>query len=208
MNRETFVFYSSIYEASLHLTKEERGEFLEVIIEYSLKGKLSEMPKGTVRAMFESCKVNIDKQITNYKNGAKPKRNRSETEAKPKRTANYKEKEKEKEKDINKKIKQKKELDTYPDNLNIKAFEDWLAYKGSNYSRQGKTLSMNKLTKFDPITQREMVDNSIMNNYKGLFEIKKQNNGQTKSNNKTYDTIDKFFNQQQTQGEIIDARID
>ncbi len=110
MMRDTFVFYNSFYTSALHLPKKERGEFLEVIAEYSLTGKLQEMPEGIVRAMFESCKVNMDKQLTNYKNGAKPKRNRSETEAKPKRTrseteakpkrkANYKEKEKEKEKE-------------------------------------------------------------------------------------------------------------
>jgi len=94
MMRETFVFYSSFYTSSLHLQKKERAEFLECVIEYSLTGKLSEMPEGIVRAMFESIKVNIDKQLINYKNGAKPKRITSEHEAMPKRKPNYKEKEK------------------------------------------------------------------------------------------------------------------
>ena len=97
--RETFVFYSSFYTSALHLPKKERQEFLECVIEYSINGELKEMPEGIVRAMFESIKINIDKQLTNYKNGAKPKRKGSESEAKPKRKANYKEKEKEKEKE-------------------------------------------------------------------------------------------------------------
>ena len=71
---------------------------------------------------------------------------------------------------INKK-NTKKEI-TLPENLNIEAFNQWCEYKGSSYSKQGKTLSINKLVQYPQHIQLQMVENSIMNNYKGLFEIK------------------------------------
>ena len=164
--RDTFVFYNSFYTSSLHLPKKERGEFLECVIEYSLTGKIKEMPEGIVRAMFESCKVNIDKQLTNYKNGAKPKQPKSKTEAKPKRKPNYKEKEKEKE----------KEKDTYiiPNGININAFESWCTHKGKKYSKRAKTLACKLLANYDEATQLKMVETSIMNSWSGLFEPKQQ----------------------------------
>lgn len=57
-------------------------------------------------------------------------------------------------------------------NLNLEAFEMWCKYKGKNYSKQGKTLSTNKLIEYPKDIQMKMVENSIMNNYKGLFEVK------------------------------------
>lgn len=98
-----------------------------------------------------------------------------------------------------------KEKEQYVAGLNEKAFEMWIAYKGKSYTRQGKTLSMNKLAKYDKATQQEMVENSIMNSYKGLIEPKTKK--VHKSSNTTNDTIDKFF-AQKNKGEIIDARID
>ncbi len=64
------------------------------------------------------------------------------------------------------------EEEEYPRELNIEAFKMWCKHKGSKYSKQGKTISRNKLVKYSYEQQMEMVENSIMNNYKGLFEIK------------------------------------
>jgi hypothetical protein len=61
-------------------------------------------------------------------------------------------------------------LNDYP-RVNPKAFNEWMAYK--KYKNKGaitKTLKM--LNKYDYQTQQEMVDKSIMNEYKGLFEPK------------------------------------
>lgn len=67
-----------------------------------------------------------------------------------------------------------KQKEIYPENLNIEAFNSWCEYKGKSYSNQGKSLSINKLIQYPKEVQQQMVDSSIMNNYKGLFEIKKQ----------------------------------
>jgi len=94
----------------------------------------------------------------------------------------------------------------YVAGLNQEAFEMWIAYKGTSYTKQGKTLSMNKLAKFDTVTQQQMVETSIMNGWKGLVEPKQQK--VVKSGNTTNDTIDKYFALTEKEGEIIDARID
>jgi len=90
-----------------------------------------------------------------------------------------------------KNIKKEKPKTNYPPELNVEAFEMWVEYKGKSYSKQGKTLSINKLIKYPKEIQMQMVENSIMNNYKGLFEIKLQNN-QTSRYRQTKQVIDPF----------------
>lgn len=107
---------------------------------------------------------------------------------------------------IKNKQKEKTEDEDLPENINLEAFNQWCQYKGKNYSRQGKTLSANKLSKFTHKEQREMVNNSIMNNYKGLFEVK----------NKSYDTakapevgsIAWRMQQQNNSQDAIDAEVE
>ena len=61
------------------------------------------------------------------------------------------------------------------DGVNLSAFNEWMAYK--KYKNKGAiTKTLNMLNKYDFQTQQEMVDKSIMNEYKGLFEPKKQRN--------------------------------
>lgn len=58
-------------------------------------------------------------------------------------------------------------------NINQDAFNEWMAYK--KYKNKGAiTKTLNMLNKYDYQTQQEMVDKSIMNEYKGLFEPKQQ----------------------------------
>ena len=92
----------------------------------------------------------------------------------------------------NKKNKQKKsQTEILPPELNIEAFEMWIEYKGKSYSKQGRTLTINKLIKYPKDVQLQMVENSIMNNYKGLFEIKPQGN-QVAQYQQPKQTIDPF----------------
>jgi hypothetical protein len=56
-------------------------------------------------------------------------------------------------------------------NINQNAFNEWIVYK--KYKNKGAiTKTLNMLNKYDFQTQQEMVDKSIMNEYKGLFEPK------------------------------------
>ena len=72
-------------------------------------------------------------------------------------------------KQTNKQINKQEEF--FPD-LNEEAFSMWCEHKGSKYTKQAKTISRNKLMKHDKATQLEMVEASIMNGWKGLFEPK------------------------------------
>lgn len=65
----------------------------------------------------------------------------------------------------------KGELDI-PASVNSIALDEWFKYKGAKYSKQGKALSINFLAKYDSETQYEIVQTSIMNGWKGLFEPK------------------------------------
>jgi hypothetical protein len=68
------------------------------------------------------------------------------------------------------KIQIEEKLSEYS-NINIEAFNEWMDYKKYK-SITPVTKLLNMLTRHDYYTQQEMVDNSIMNNYAGLFEIK------------------------------------
>jgi len=58
-------------------------------------------------------------------------------------------------------------------NINQDAFNEWMAYK--KYKNKGAiTKTLNMMNKHDYQTQQEMVDKSIMNEYKGLFEPKQK----------------------------------
>jgi len=58
-------------------------------------------------------------------------------------------------------------------NINQEAFDEWMFYK--KYKNKGAiTKTLNMLNRHDYQTQQEMVDKSIMNEYKGLFEPKQK----------------------------------
>ena len=88
-------------------------------------------------------------------------------------------------------ISKNKQKENLPTELNIEAYEMWLEYKGSKYTQRGKTLSINKLTKFNKQDQLAMVENSILCNYKGLFEIK--NKQSTNNQQNTENLLDNYF---------------
>lgn len=56
--------------------------------------------------------------------------------------------------------------------LNMEALKEWLEFKNYNYEKAGITKLKNMLCKYSYEVQQQIVDKSIMNNYKGLFEPK------------------------------------
>ena len=65
-------------------------------------------------------------------------------------------------------------LEVY-DVINLQAFNEWMDYKKYK-SIAPVTKTINFLCQYDPPTQQQIVDTSIMNNYKGLFEPKGKTN--------------------------------
>lgn len=71
MERESFVFYRSFYEAIHDLPKDIRLEVLTAIIEYALFGRVPEDLKPFARGMFTLIKPNIDANTARFENGKK-----------------------------------------------------------------------------------------------------------------------------------------
>ena len=94
-----------------------------------------------------------------------------------------------------------------PNGINQLLWNEWQDYrKQIKKPLTDKGLSIQlKLLCDNMMDHEEIINNSIQNNWTGLFPLKKQK--VTKSSNPTHDAIDRYF-AQQNQGEIIDARID
>lgn len=71
MERDSFIFYKSFYEAINNLPKDIRLEVLTAIIEYALYGKLPENLKPFAKGMFTLIKPNIDVNTARFENGKK-----------------------------------------------------------------------------------------------------------------------------------------
>ncbi|MBK5721398.1 hypothetical protein JGH11_10985 [Dysgonomonas sp. Marseille-P4677] len=81
MERESFVFYRSWFEAISHLPREIQGEVLTAIIEYGLNGETTASLKPIAKAMLTMVIPQIDINNKRYENGKKG--GRPPTEEKP-----------------------------------------------------------------------------------------------------------------------------
>lgn len=88
--------------------------------------------------------------------------------------------------------------------LNLDAALEWIQFKGNSYKAVGIKKVCSFLCKYDFTTQSEIVDSSIMNNYKGLFEPKKTyNKPATNKKQSSDDFIDNFFGEP----EIVEVQV-
>lgn len=71
MERESFIFYRSFYEAIRELPKDIRLEVFTAIVEYALYGKQPEDLKPFAKGMFTLIKPNIDVNNARFENGKK-----------------------------------------------------------------------------------------------------------------------------------------
>jgi len=193
--REHFVFLQSYYKMFTHLkTKKDQALFINSILSAQfLCTKLEVLPEfsPSLQMALDAVSYQINSSIKGYtdKNGSLDSKGVDKPLPKKEK----------KKKNIPKGIEIEVE---YKSGLNIGAYESWLKYKGNKYSKQGKTLSMNLLVKFDTIQQQQMVDSSIMNGYKGLFEPKQQNNTTEKSS--TMKLVDRYYADKE---EVINAEL-
>lgn len=195
--RDRFTFLRSYYEMFKHLkTKKDQALFINSILSAQFScTKLEVLPEfsPSLQMALEAVSYQINSSIEGYTKHTEVLTPKQTPKPTPKATPKKKEIEIEIEEEYIK--------------LNKKAFSMWVEYKGGNrYSKQGRTLSRNKLMKYSHTQQQEMVENSIMNTYKGLIEPKQQT-AYKPVNNKTNDAIDKFFASQPEEVEYIDARI-
>lgn len=95
MERDSFVFYRSWYDAIGNLPRDIQGEVLTTIIEYGLSGVTTENLKPITRAIMELIKPQINANNARFENGKmggapkkKPKENQNETKTQPKENQN------------------------------------------------------------------------------------------------------------------------
>ena len=76
VNRKSFVFYDSFYQAISYLDDKEKIQYIEAICKYSLYGITIDMDLK-IEAMFALIKPQIDANIKKRENGKKGGRPRS-----------------------------------------------------------------------------------------------------------------------------------
>ena len=83
MERDSFIFYRSFYEAIKEVPDEEQLQIYKTITEYALNGNEIDN-KGISKAIFTLIKPQLDANLKRYINGKQPKQNKSKQEAKRK----------------------------------------------------------------------------------------------------------------------------
>ena len=200
--RESFIFYRSFYDAIRDLPRDVQGEIYTAIMEYSLYGNEIAQLKPIARSIFTLIKPQLDSSITRYENGKKggrPKgqKNQNETEEKPKRNQNETKNEPSENlpnynynSNYNLNSKSNKSNDySYVQEEYREVFIKWLNYKKerkeSYKSKESQKECYNKLLTLsgnDPAVAMAIVNQSMANNWAGLFELKqKQSNGNNSS---------------------------
>lgn len=71
MERESFIFYRSFYDAIKCMPSEVQAEIYPAICEYALFGKLPKNLSDVAKGMFTLIKPNIDTNTARYVNGQK-----------------------------------------------------------------------------------------------------------------------------------------
>ena len=81
MDRESFIFYRSFYEAIKCMPSEVQAEIYPAICEYALFGKLPKNLSEVAKGMFTLIKPNIDVNTARFENGKKGGRKRTKKQA-------------------------------------------------------------------------------------------------------------------------------
>ena len=71
MDRESFIFYRSFYEAIRCMPSDVQAEIYPAICEYALFGKIPKSLSEVAKGMFTLIKPNIDVNIARFENGKK-----------------------------------------------------------------------------------------------------------------------------------------
>ena len=71
MERSSFVFYKTWWEAIKNLPRDVQGDVLTAIVEYGLNGETTEQLKPITKALLELVKPQIDANNQRFINGSK-----------------------------------------------------------------------------------------------------------------------------------------
>ncbi len=184
IKRDSFIFYKSFHEATKHLPDTERLEVFDALFLYAIEGIESEL-SGITNSIFVLIKPQIDANNKRFKNGknggrpkaykGKPKPNQSRTKAEPNDNVNVNV-------NVNENIPpnspEGKTL-VVPDFVDADTWNDFVKHRGKNFSTLAATRIINSLTGWHEEGQdvNKILNNSIMNDWKGVFPEKGTNNG-------------------------------
>lgn len=180
MKRDSFCFYRSFYDAIKALPKKHQAQAIDAVLAYGLDGIEPTDADGVIQAIFALIRPQIDANNKRYINGRKgaehgnkggrPK-NEKQAIPKPKPKADA----------------VAKVLDEIPDDKAREVVVRWLNYKrsiGNAYkTAQGVRAMIKKLNDLSGGNVEiavAIVEQSIANNWKGLFELKQQKKNGTK----------------------------
>ena len=179
--RDSFIFYRSFYEAAQDLEDADRLKFYDAVLEYALNGSETLTERSSARAVFKSVRPQIDVNNQRYENGKKggaplgnknakkqpkttkkqPKHNQSTTKKQPNVNVNVND---------NANNINKSPLDIALDN-----FKDHRKQLKAPMTDQAYKMLLNKLEKLsggDEEKKVAILNQSIENGWKGVFELK------------------------------------
>lgn len=183
--RDSLIFYRSFYEAIDGLQPDIQAKLYSAIFEYSLNFNEVEL-QGVEKTIFTLIKPQLDANNQRFLNGVnggrkkseenqnetkkKPKRNQSKTKTKANNNVNY------------------NDLYFIDNNEFFPLVEKWLSYKKSRKESYKSTDSIKafykkliELSENNFTTAEKIIENSIANNWAGIFKIKSNENGKFES---------------------------
>jgi len=83
MQRDSFIFYRSFFDAMLPLNNDQKAELMQSICKFALDHE-EVAEDSLVKAMFSLIKPQLEANYNRWINGNKPKQNKSKTKAKRK----------------------------------------------------------------------------------------------------------------------------
>lgn len=188
--RESFIFYRSFYESIKELNDKQQYELYKAIMEYQFDNKENEL-EGITKAIFTLVKPQLEANNKRYENGRKggapignqnakkttkkqPKNNLETTKKQPNNNENVNVNENDNE---NNNVNDNKLKIYYKDNELNDLFVEFLQLrkklKAVNSERAIKLLQ-NQLSKYDDAIKKEMINQSIVNSWKSVYEIKQK----------------------------------
>lgn len=197
---KSFTIYQEYYDLITLLEKEEQQELLLAIVEYIFNDKEPVLNDKQMK-IFINLKRPLDKSKNRSKSSSKQKQNKNKIKTKKKQNKNTSN-------DVNVNVSNYDNNYVVNGNVNVNKienkyfesikvnsiFNEFLELrkklKAVNSERAINSL-VNKLNNYDEDTQYKMIENSIVNSWKGIFELKEKN--ERKDN--VLETLKRIYNE-------------
>ena len=184
--RLLFKFYRSYFDVACELSDKDRLAFYDAIMQKEFLG-IEPNLKGSARFAYISQKHSIDAQVKGWEDYFKTQLVDNHAMIPPMITPMIQEEEKEKEEEKGQ-YKEKEYLSFLQKDF-IPVVEKWLLYKKEKKQEYKGQTSINtfckKLIEYsngEPIIAEAIIEQSIANNWAGIFELKNNNNGNKQQN--------------------------